>query len=80
MTFTKTIISAIKSWINSNFVSHSKQALTDVQKEQVRKNIGLIEETPDDALELLVEMSVLKATTNEEGFVLTDENNNILTI
>lgn len=38
------------------------------------------EETEDDALELLMEMGVLEATTNEEGFVLTDENNNILTI
>ena len=38
------------------------------------------EETEDDALELLAEMGVLEATTNEEGFVLTDENNNILTI
>ena len=38
------------------------------------------EETEDDALELLVEMGVLEAITNEEGFILTDENNNILTI
>ena len=39
-----------------------------------------VEETSDDALEMLVEMGVLEATTNEEGFVLTDENSNILTI
>ena len=38
------------------------------------------EETSDDALDLLAEMGVLEATTNEEGFILTDENNNILTI
>lgn len=38
------------------------------------------EETEDDAFELLVEMGVLEATTNEEGFVLTDENGNILTV
>lgn len=38
------------------------------------------EETADDALEMLNEMGVLEATTNEEGFVLTDENGNILTV
>lgn len=34
----------------------------------------------DDAFTLLLETGVLEATTDEEGFVLTDENNNILTI
>jgi len=38
------------------------------------------EETADDALEMLNEMGVIEATTNEEGFVLTDENGNILTV
>lgn len=73
-------ITDIKGWADGIFVSHNPQTLTDTQKEQARKNIGLIEETSDDALKMLNEMGVVEATTNEEGFVLTDENNNILTI
>lgn len=91
MNFTKTILNGVKVWIENKitdikdwadgvFVSHNPQTLTDTQKEQARTNIGLIEETSDDALEMLTEMGVLEATTNEEGFVLTDENGNILTI
>lgn len=91
MNFTKTILNGIKVWFENQineirnwadgvFVSHNPQTLTDTQKEQARTNIGLIEETSEDALEMLVEMGVLEATTNEEGFVLTDENGNILTI
>lgn len=91
MNFTKTILNGVKVWVENQlntikgwadgvFVSHNPQTLTDTQKEQARTNIGLIEETSDDALEMLIEMGVLEATTNEEGFVLTDENGNILTI
>lgn len=76
----ETKITDIKDWANGVFVSHNPQILTDTQQEQARKNIGLIEETSDDALDMLNEMGVLEATTNEEGFVLTDENGNILTI
>lgn len=39
-----------------------------------------IEETEDDALELLAEMGVLEATVDTDGAILTDENNNILTV
>lgn len=39
-----------------------------------------IEETEDDAMEMLVEMGVLDPVVDEDGNVLTDENNNILTI
>lgn len=73
-------ITNIKGWADGVFVSHNPQTLTATQKEQARTNIGLIEETPDDALEMLIEMGVLEAATDEEGFVLTDENGNILTI
>jgi len=38
------------------------------------------EETEDDALELLAEMGVLEATVDTDGAILTDENNNILTV
>lgn len=80
MNFSKTIIEAIKHWVNSNFIGHGKQTLTDTQKEQARENIGLIEQTPDEAMELLAEMGVLDPVVDEDGNVLTDENNNILTI
>lgn len=59
--------------------THSDWAQTDETQLDFIKNKPY-EETEDDALELLAEMGVLEATTNEEGFVLTDENNNILTI
>ena len=39
-----------------------------------------IEETEDDALELLAEMGVLEVTVDTDGSILTDENNNILTV
>lgn len=39
-----------------------------------------IEETEDDALELLAEMGVLEVTVDTDGAILTDENNNILTV
>jgi hypothetical protein len=80
MNFNKTLINAIKSWASGLFISHKPQGLSNSQKEQARVNIGLIEETSDDALELLNEMGVLETSINEEGSVLTDEYNNILTI
>lgn len=39
-----------------------------------------LEETEDDALEMLAEMGIVDPMTDEEGNILTDENGNILTI
>lgn len=39
-----------------------------------------IEETEDDAMEMLTEMGIVDPVTDEDGNVLTDENGNILTI
>ena len=39
-----------------------------------------IEETEDDAMEMLTEMGILDPIIDEEGNVLTDENGNVLTI
>lgn len=39
-----------------------------------------IEETEDDALEMLAEMGIVDPMTDEEGSILTDENGNILII
>jgi hypothetical protein len=80
MPFMKTILNGLKVWAENLFISHKPQTLSSSQKQQARENIGLIEETSDDALEMLTEMGVIETATNEEGFVLTDENGNILTI
>ena len=66
------------------------------EKMQARANIGAgtsdfsgsyndlsdkpIEETEDDAMEMLTEMGILDPIIDEEGNVLTDENGNVLTI
>ena len=39
-----------------------------------------IEETEDDAMEMLAEMGLANPVTDEENNILTDENGNILTI
>ena len=88
MNFTKTILNGIKVWVKSQingiknwadgiFVSHNPQTLTDIQKEQVRTNIG---ETNETAMKLAAEMGIIDPVTDENGAVLTDENGNVLTI
>lgn len=77
MNFTKTILNGIKVWVNSNFIAHIPQVLTDTQKEQVRINIGETEET---AMKLAFEMGIIDPATDETGAILTDENGYILTI
>ena len=39
-----------------------------------------VEETEDDAIDMLAEMGILDPVTDEEDNILTDENGNILTI
>lgn len=39
-----------------------------------------VEETEDDAMEMLAEMGLANPVTDEENNILTDENGNILTI
>ena len=84
-----------KDELNS-YITFNEQTLTESQQAQARANIGAgtsnfsgdyndltnkpIEETEDDAMEMLTEMGVLDPITDEEGNVLTDENGNILTI
>lgn len=41
---------------------------------------GSASEFSEDALEMLAETGVIKVATNEDGLILTDENNDILTI
>ena len=39
-----------------------------------------VEETEDDAMEMLVEMGLANPVTDEENNILTDEDGNVLTI
>lgn len=39
-----------------------------------------LEETEDDAMEMLTDMGIIDPITDEEGNILTDESVNILTI
>ena len=80
MNFTKTILNGLKVWINSNFISHKKQTLSEAQKAQVQENIGVINATDDDMINVLVEMDMLPAVEDENGNILTDENDAILLI
>ena len=84
-----------KNKLNSS-ITFNEQTLTESQQAQARTNIGAgtsnfsgsyndlsdkpIEETEDDAMEMLTEMGVLDPITDEEGNVLTDENGNVLTV
>lgn len=93
MTYTKTILNGVKvwiekrfetinssiedieTWVNSTFLSYKPQTLTANEQEQVRINIG---ETEDTAMELAFDIGLVEPITDDEGFILTDENDNIL--
>jgi hypothetical protein len=89
MNFTKTILNGLKVWINSNlnelkvwinsnFISHNKQTLSEAQKAQAQENIGLVNATEDDIIDMLVEIDMLPAVTDKNGNILTDETGAIL--
>ena len=80
MNFMKTILNGLKVWINSNFISHNKQTLSEAQKAQVQENIGVVNATDDDMVDLLIEMDMLPAVADENGNILTDETGAILLI
>ena len=80
MNFIKTIINAIKAWTNGNFISHNKQDLSEVQKVQAQENIGVINATDSDIHDVLIEIDMMPAVADENGNILTDENDAILLI
>ena len=75
MNFTKTILNGVREWIYRTFLSYKPQSLSPSEQEQVRINIG---ETKDNALELATKIGFIDPITDDEGFILTDENDNIL--
>ena len=55
--------------------------LTEEEKARARQNIGAISEAPaedDEVIDLLIETDMLSVVTDFDGFVLADENSNIL--
>ncbi len=80
MNFTKTILNGLRVWINSNFISHNKQALSDTQKEQAQENIGIVNATELDILDAFVDMDMLPAVMDKHGNILTDHTGAILLI
>lgn len=68
-------IEDIKTWANDTFLSYKPQTLTANEQEQVRINIG---ETEDTAMELAFDIGLVEPMTDDEGYILTDENDNIL--
>ena len=58
-----------------------EQSLTEEEKALARQNIGAIGGAPtedDEIIDLLIETDMLSAVTDSDGFVLADENGNIL--
>lgn len=80
MNFTKTILNGLKVWINSNFISHNKQTLSKAQQSQVQKNIGIVNATEDEMIDILIEIDMFPAVEDENGNIMTDETGAILLI
>lgn len=78
MNFTKTLLNGLKVWINSNFISRNKQTLSEAQKAQVQENIGVVNATEDEIIDMLAEIDMLPAVTDKNGNILTDEADAIL--
>lgn len=74
--YLKTMLSGIKNWVTAQKPDWNQN---DETKIDFIKNKP-IEETKDDAMEMLAEMGLANPVTDEENNILTDENGNILTI
>lgn len=78
--YVKTLISALKTWTNKRLVeSKADWNQVDEEADNYIKNKP-IEETEDNALEMLTEMGILDPIQDEENNILTDEDGNIFTI
>lgn len=70
MNFTKTIINSIKFWVNGQLNDLKSKFYEDLETKIDKDS----EMTNDDALNLLLELSVVEPVTNENGAVFTNEN------
>ena len=75
----KPIVDLVKTKADSKDVMQSDWDETDETSPAFIKNKP-IEETEDDAMEMLVEMGILDPIQDEENNILTDEDGNIFTI
>ena len=80
MNFTKTIINAIQNWVNSKFVSYSKQSPSTEQAAQARTNIGIISTTNEDIIDLMLNMNMMPVVQDADGSILVDSDNAIILI
>ena len=89
MNFTKTILNGVKvwveskfnslnNWIESNFITHNPQTLTDTQKQQTQQNIGIIAATDQDIIDLMLDMGMMPVVQDSDGTILVDSDNTII--
>ena len=74
--YLKTMLAGLRQWITEQKPDWNQN---DETKIDFIKNKP-VEETEDDAMEMLAEMGLANPVTDEENNILTDENGNILTI
>jgi hypothetical protein len=75
----KPIVDLVKTKADKKDILQSDWIQADETKIDFIKNKP-IEETEDDALEMLTEMGILDPIQDEENNILTDEDGNIFTI
>lgn len=75
----KPIVDLVHTKADKKDILQSDWIQTDETKIDFIKNKP-IEETEDDAMEMLAEMGILDPVTDEENNILTDEDGNIFTI
>ena len=74
--YLKTMLSGLRQWITAQKADWNQN---DETKIDFIKNKP-VEETEDDAMDMLAEMGLADPVTDEENNILTDEDRNILTI
>ena len=76
ISYLQTMLSGLRQWITDQKPDWNQN---DETKIDFIKNKP-IEETEDDAMEMLAEMGLADPVTDEESNILTDENSNNLTL
>ena len=74
--YLKTMLAGLRQWITAQKADWNQN---DETKIDFIKNKP-VEETEDDAMDMLAEMGLADPVTDEENNILTDEDRNILTI
>lgn len=65
--YMKQIILSLKYWVNNNFAL--KEDLTNFSQEEL---------TSEDVLNLFFDLGIIDPITDEEGFILTENNDTLL--